>query len=188
MAFTALFDSCVLYPAPLRDFLVQLATTGCFRARWSESIHDEWVRNVLKNRPDLTEEQLQRTRALMNHAVPDCIVTGYEHITETLALPDENDRHVLAAAIVGRADVIVTYNLKDFPQTALEPFGIHVQHPDEFLQHLIHLAPQHILLSAKTCRSRLRNPALTPEEYLAVMARQQLPMLVSFLRPNDGLF
>lgn len=76
--FTVVYDACVLYPAPLRDFLVRLAVTGAFRARWTEAIHDEWVRNLLANRADLSREKLERTVALMNQAVPDCLVEGYE--------------------------------------------------------------------------------------------------------------
>ena len=98
-AFTAIFDACVLYPAPLRDLLLHLAGTQLFRARWTEEIHGEWVRNLLKNRPDLTRKQLDRTRALMDRAVPDCLVTGHLPLMEALILPDPGDRHVLAAAI-----------------------------------------------------------------------------------------
>ncbi|HUB88725.1 MAG TPA: hypothetical protein VMA74_03255 [Dyella sp.] len=80
MAFVALYDACVLYPAPLRDLLMQLAGTGMFRARWTDRIHDERIRNLAAKRPDLTPAQLTRTRALMNQAVPDCLITGYETI------------------------------------------------------------------------------------------------------------
>lgn len=59
------YNACVLYPAPLRDLLMRLALTDRFRARWTEDIHEEWIRNVLVNRPDLTREQLDRTRTLM---------------------------------------------------------------------------------------------------------------------------
>jgi hypothetical protein len=76
--FTALYDACVLYPAPLRDLLMRLALMDFFRARWSNEIHDEWIRNVLANRPDLKPEQLDRTRELMNLHVRDSVVTGYE--------------------------------------------------------------------------------------------------------------
>lgn len=98
-SFTVVFDACVLYPAPLRDFLMHLALTDLFRAKWTDEIHNEWIRSVLKNRPDLTEERLQRTRTLMDSHVRDCLVCGYESLISSLALPDENDRHVLAAAI-----------------------------------------------------------------------------------------
>lgn len=74
--FTVVYDACVLYPAPLRDFLMWLALSGCFRARWSERIHGEWKRSLLRNRPDLTQAQLDRTSALMDAAVPDCLVRG----------------------------------------------------------------------------------------------------------------
>lgn len=117
--FTVLFDACVLYSAPLRDFLMHLAMTDLFRAKWTDEIHDEWIRNLLKNRPDLTQERLQRTRDLMNSSVRDCLVSGYVDLIPSLTLPDQDDRHVLAAAICGGADVIVTYNLSDFPSTPL---------------------------------------------------------------------
>ncbi len=97
MSFTAIYDACVLYPAPLRDFLMWLALTDLFRARWTEEIHAEWMRNVLNNRSDLTKEQLTRTKNLMNANVRDCLVTDYESLIETLVLPDLDDRHVLAA-------------------------------------------------------------------------------------------
>lgn len=117
---TVLFDACVLYPAPLRDLLMRLAATDLFRARWSDAIHDEWIRSVLTQRPDL-EAQLARTRQLMDAHVMDCLVTGYEPLIDTLGLPDPGDRHVLAAAIIGRADLIVTKNLRDFPADRLRP-------------------------------------------------------------------
>ena len=129
-SFTAVYDACVLYPAPLRDFLMWLALSGRFRAKWSLEIHNEWKRNLLKNRPDLTAEQLDRTSELMDQALPDACVTGYEVLIEGLTLPDIDDRHVLAAAIRCNASVIVTFNQKDFPGEALGPFGIEAQHPE----------------------------------------------------------
>lgn len=118
----ALYDSCVLYPAPLRDLLMHLSLADLFRAKWTETIHDEWTRNILANRPDLTKEQLQRTRDLMNAHVRDCLVTGYESLIPALSLPDSNDRHVLAAAIRASASIIVTYNLKDFPSEWIDRY------------------------------------------------------------------
>jgi predicted nucleic acid-binding protein len=108
--FTAVYDACVLYPAPLRDLLMELALTDSFRARWSEEIHQEWIRNVLKNRPDLNESQLLRTKACMDANVRDALVTDFESLIPSLNLPDKDDRHVLAAAIRCSADVIVTFN------------------------------------------------------------------------------
>lgn len=122
--FTAILDACVLYSAPLRDILLELSGQGVFRVRWTNQIHDEWIRNVLDNNRQIKPEQLARTRQLMDQAVPDCLVIGYEHLVGSLSLPDDNDRHVLAAAIVARAGVIVTFNTKDFPEHALKPFGL----------------------------------------------------------------
>jgi hypothetical protein len=64
--FTVIYDACVLYRAPLRDLLMRLALTDLYRARWSDQIHDEWISAVLRNRPDLSRQQLERTRSLMN--------------------------------------------------------------------------------------------------------------------------
>ena len=114
--FTVVFDANVLYPAPLRDFLMRLALTDLFRAKWTNMIHDEWIRNVLIKRPEL-KEQLKRTRQLMNASVRDCLVEDFEYLIPTIELPDEDDRHVVAAAIHGHADMIVTFNLKDFPES-----------------------------------------------------------------------
>jgi hypothetical protein len=97
---TVIYDASVLYPAPLRDFLMWLALTDLFKARWTEEIHQEWIRNVLKNRPDLTFPQLDRTKNLMNANVRDALVIGYESLISGLDLHDLNDRHVLAAAIL----------------------------------------------------------------------------------------
>lgn len=107
-SFIAVYDACVLHPAPLRDLLLRLALTDLFRARWIEEIHAEWVRSVIERRSDLKPEQLRRTRELMDRSVPDCLVTGYESLVEQLRLPDPHDRHVLAAAICCQAGVIVT--------------------------------------------------------------------------------
>ena len=113
--FTALYDACVLYPAPLRDLLVRLGGTGLFRARWTNEIHAEWIRNVLENRSDLSRERLERTQDLMNEHIFDSLITDYEDLIPSLELPDADDRHVVAAAIRGRADVIVagTMGVKD---------------------------------------------------------------------------
>src|SRR3712207_6351193 len=110
---------------------MELAAARLFRAKWTLRIHDEWMRNVLRQRPDLTRLQLERTRDLMNQAVLDCLVEDYEDLIEGLQLPDPDDRHVLAAAIASASDAIVTFNLKDFPAATLHKYNIELQHPDE---------------------------------------------------------
>jgi predicted nucleic acid-binding protein len=180
--FTALFDACVLYPAPLRDLLMHLALTDLFRAKWTEAIHDEWMRNVLANRPDLKAEQLRRTRDLMNAHVRDCLVTGYEDLIPALTLPDPDDRHVLAAAIRAGADAIVTFNLTDFPGDVLAGYGIEAVHPDDFVSSQLDLAPHAVCAAAKRQRESLKNPPRSVEEYLESLERQGLAQTASALR------
>ena len=172
--FTAVYDACVLYPAPLRDFLMWLGLSGRFRARWSPQIHDEWKRSVLRDRADLTPEQLNRTSDLMDKAIPDALVTGHEALAESLRLPDAGDRHGLAAAIRCGASVIVTFNEKDFPSEALEPFGIEAQHPDLFIDNLFDLDPAAVVTAAQRQRGQLRRPPMSVDAYLDVLLRQGL--------------
>lgn len=186
-SFTALYDASVLYPAAVRNLLMRLALGGLFRARWSERIHDEWTRAVLRDRPDLTREKLARTRALMNAHASDALVEGFEALIDTLALPDPDDRHVLAAAIHGRVDVIVTANLRDFPAEALRPFGIAAQHPDEFVLHLLDLAPAAVTRAAREHRESLRSPPKNVEIYLETLARHGLTGTVAALRHYTDL-
>ena len=178
--FTGIFDASVLYPAPLRDFLMRLALTDLFRARWTEDIHEEWIRSLPEVRTDLRREQLERTRELMNANVRDCLVEGYQSLIPGLKLPDPDDRHILAAAI--RASVIVAFNLRDFPAAQLEQYGVEAQHPDEFIVHLIDLNQVKVCAAAEEQRRSLRNPPKTMEEYLGTLLRQGLPQTAALLR------
>ncbi len=172
--FTAVYDACVLYPAPLRDFLMWLGLSGRFRARWSAQIHDEWKRNLLINRPDLSVEQLNRTSDLMDSAIPDGVVEGYQDLIEGLQLPDKDDRHVLAAAIRCNASVIVTFNQKDFPADALRTFGIEAQHPDVFIGDLLDLDTASVVTAAQRQRATLKKPPMDAEHYLEILLKQGL--------------
>jgi predicted nucleic acid-binding protein len=129
----------VLYPSTLRDVLIRLAQTGLLQAKWSETILDETFRSLHAKRPDLDEARLQRTRELMNLAVRDPVVTGYEPLIGSLHLPDPDDRHVLATAIRARAQIIVTFNLNDFPAEVLADWDVEARHPDDFLVDQFHL-------------------------------------------------
>jgi len=184
---TAIIDACVLYSAPVRDLFVRLAQGCLIQARWTAEIHDEWMRNVLKNNPKLTRERLERTRSLMDGAVPDCLVANYADLIDSLILPDPNDRHVLAAAIRGGADLIITYNLGDFPEDALTTYGIEAQHPDEFIAHLLDVAPGAVIAAAKCQREGLKNPPKTVDEFLAILEQQGLTQTVATLRPFSGV-
>ena len=179
---TAVYDANILYAAPLRDLFIRLAQTGLVRARWTDTIHDEWLRNVLKDNPQLSAERLARTRTLMNEAVRDCLVTGYEDLIESLTLPDADDRHVLAAAIRAGAEVIVTYNLNDFPPESLSRFDIVALHPDDFLVGLLDLSPGVVCAAVKRQRESLRNPPKTIEELLTTLQSQGLTQAVARFR------
>ncbi|HHI71514.1 MAG TPA: PIN domain-containing protein [Rhodobacteraceae bacterium] len=160
---------------------MRLAGTGLFRARWSDDIHNEWICNVLRDRQDIPIDRLERVRHLMDEAVPDCLVKGYERFIPVLELPDPGDRHVLAAAICCQAGVIVTFNLDDFPKEILEPYGIEAQHPDEFILHLMDLDSSAVCNAASTQRRSLKNPPKSPDEFLDILKRQELPGTVSRL-------
>jgi hypothetical protein len=118
----------------------------------------------------------------MNEAVRDCLVSGYEELIESLTLPDPDDRHVLAAAIRAGAQLIVTYNLKDFPGETLVRYDIEALHPDDFLVSLFDLAPGPVCAAVKRQREGRHNPAKTAEELLATLERQGLTQAVAQLR------
>lgn len=183
--FTAFLDASVLYPAPLRDLLLELAVSDLYRAKWSSSVHEEWINALLRIRDDLTREQLERTRDLMNAHVRDALVADFEDLIDVLKLPDPDDRHVLAAAIKGRADLIVTANLKDFPAEVLGRWGMEAQHPDEFLTHQFHLSQPTFLRAVKTVRLRLKNPPKSVDEYLDTLRAQGLLATVREIAPYD---
>jgi predicted nucleic acid-binding protein len=184
--YTALLDANVLYPAPIRDLLLSLAAVGLYHARWTDRIQQEWVRNLEANRPELAGKFVQ-TVQLMNTAIPDCLVENYEHLIESLQLPDPDDRHVLAAAIAGHADAIITLNLQDFPSVALEPHKIEAQHPDEFLLNQLDLNEAAAMYAIRSQRARLKSPPRSAEEFIETFGRLGLPMTTARLRQTIRL-
>ena len=179
-----MYDACVLYPAPLRDFLMQLATTGLFRAAWTEQIHEEWIESLLANRPDLTRTRLERTKNLMDASVPDSLIVNYEELVPGIDLPDQNDRHVVAAAIRGGASLIVTFNLNDFPASILGRYDLEAVDPDDFIVQQFHLSEARVIESARKHRARLKSPRKTVEEYLATLDQQRLPRTAALLKSH----
>ena len=161
MPFVALLDANVLYPIWLCDALLRIAETEVFQVRWSERILDEALRNIKANTPEVGATVDLRFKD-MRAAFDDAMVTGYEAL-EPVMTNAEEDRHVLAAAIVGRADVIVTKNLDDFPVEALAPYGMDVQHPDEFLCNQWELDEETMVEAMKDWLADLRGPLLTLE-------------------------
>jgi hypothetical protein len=141
---------------------------------------------ILRGRPELAPTSLERTRSLMNRAVPDCIVEGYENLIEGLALPDPNDRHVLAAAIRAGAQSVVTFNLKDFPDDKLSVYGVEAKHPDEFVLDQIDLAPGAIVNAVTLQAQSLKNPLRTVPELLDTLQENGLVQSVARLRELFG--
>ena len=186
-SFCAFLDASVLYPVSLRNLLMRLTLRGLFQARWSAHVHEEWIRAVLRDHPGLPAERLRQLRDAMDRHAEDSLVTGYEDLIAALTLPDPNDRHVLAAAIVGRADVIVTCNLRHFPADVLDPYNIEAQHPDEFVRHLIDLAPVLVVDAVRDQQARLINPPVSMGELLALFERLGLAETVIELRRLMGV-
>jgi predicted nucleic acid-binding protein len=182
-SFTVIYDACLLYPASIRDLVIELARTGQFRAKWTDRIHAEWINAVARARPELDRARLKRVAALMNAAVSDCLVTGFESLEAGLtSLPDPDDRHVLAAAIHSGAQEIVTFNLRDFPAAVLRPYGVRAVHPDEFVEHLLDLNSEIVCEAVRRIRRRLANPPSTAEEMIANYERSGLAVSASILR------
>ena len=128
-----LCDANILYSILMTDLILSLGEAGLFRPRWTIEIHEEWIRNVLEDQPERTREDLERRRAFMDQAIDHDLIEGYQRHIANLNLPDPDDRHVLAAAIEGGAEIVLTYNLRDFPAAILTAYGISALHPDEFL-------------------------------------------------------
>ena len=181
--YTALLDANVLYSVAISDALMEVAATGIYAAKWSKQVDKEWVKNLAKNK-GRPEVDFHTRRDLMHDACPDWEVPkeAWEIIEPSLELPDANDRHVLAAAIARHADSIVTINIKDFPSSVLRPLGIAVLHPDEFLLQQLELEPLVVLPAFKVMRSRLKNPAFTPEKFVDALERNGLIQTAAFLR------
>lgn len=180
----AVLDACVLYSASLRDLFMWLALADLYVPKWTEEIHAEWIENVLKNRPDLSRERLERTRNLMNSHAEGSLVEGYEHRIATLSLPDADDRHVLAAAVEAGATHIVTFNLSDFSSQMLAHYGIVPQHPDAFLCELFDAKPEAFRAALQEMVAQLKNPPRTLVQHLDVLRGQGLKEIAERLNPK----
>lgn len=175
---TVLLDANILYPAPVRDIFLELAAGDLFRACWTDDIHEEWINSLLRNEPHRKRDDLERTRELMNRHTRDSLVTGHREIISSIDLPDTGDRHVLAGAIAGDCDTIITWNLKHFPNEILSQHGIVAENPDAFLCGQLSQAPETVCTSLRKIRGRLKKPKMTQEEYLSNLRRIGLGKLV----------
>jgi predicted nucleic acid-binding protein len=186
--FTAVLDACVLFPIATADALVSLAVAGLFAAKWTVAIEAEWLAVAERRHPGLAGRFTTR-RDAMRDAVLDWEVkaAGWKALVPCLELPDADDVHVLAAAIAGHADCIVTTNLKDFPASVLEVYGLIALHPDDFIVAQLDLDLYPALGAFKAMRARKRNPAYTAEEFAAAMERNGLVATAERLRRAGAL-
>ena len=182
MSFVVVYDANVLYPNTLRDLLIRIAQAGMVQAKWTNKILDEVFNNLRANRPELETAALTRTRELMNKAVRDCLVIGYEPLIEAVKLPDADDRHVLAAAIKAHAQVIVTNNLSDFPPEALHMWQVDPKSADHFVLDQISLNAKMVWGCVQRIADSWRNPPGTTDNVLTSLERCGLIHSVAELR------
>ena len=182
----AIYDACILYPFHLRNVVVQAAVDGLVDAHWTEAIHDEWIRNLLANTPGLPPEHLQATKQLMNVAVPEATVTGYDRHIHTVSLPDPDDRHVAAAAIEAGASMIVTWNLRDFPVAELRKHGLARQTPDAFLTALYEQVPERLTSSLANARRNLSRSRVSASDFIGILRDQRLTKLTAQIEKHLG--
>ncbi|MEJ7830565.1 MAG: PIN domain-containing protein [Segetibacter sp.] len=185
--FTAILDANVLYPAPIRDLLLHLANVELYIPKWTEIIQEEWISNLLLKRTDLKRESLEKTKEAMNAAFPDSNITNFQEIIDSLSLPDKDDRHIVAAAIRSKADVIVTFNIKNFPKGYLKLYDIEAQHPDDFITNLINLNKLKSLEALNNQVKNLRNPPKSKDEVLNTLENSGLKNSVALLKTKKYL-
>lgn len=155
MLFPALLDANVLVPIHLTDLLLRLAEAETYRPLWSEQLLREVERNLPK--VGVTAEKANRRVCAMRSEFPDAMVMGYEPLVDVMT-NHPKDRHVLAAAVRANAEIIVTANVRDFPETACAPYDIGVVHPDDFLLDQLDLYPEETLLCVRQLVADRRRP------------------------------
>ena len=175
----AVYDACVLYPFHLRNIVVQVAVDHLVEARWTEEIHDEWIRNLAVTSPAIPIERLQITRRLMNDALPTATVSWYEDHVAAINLPDPGDRHVVAAGIAARASIILTWNLRHFPAKELKKFGLRKETPDAFLANLYDEMPDLIVASLANARRNLSKSHVSALDFIHMLSNQKLIRLAA---------
>jgi hypothetical protein len=170
--YTAVLDACVLVPIALADTLLRVAEKGLYCPLWSDRILAEAQEATEEIHPGI---DVSKRFASMREAFGDALVTGWEELEPGILLPDEDDRHVVAAAVRGGADAIITANLADFPATALGPFGLEAVHPDDFLLDQLDLSPPTIVQVIHEQAAHTRKPPLTPRDLATLLGRAGVP-------------
>jgi hypothetical protein len=164
----------ILYPFHLRNIIVQAAVDQLVEARWTDEIHDEWMRNLMVQVPAIPLERLQVTCQLMNSALPTATIRGYEEHIPRVTLPDPDDRHVVAAGIAANASHVLTWNLRHFPANELKKFGLRRMTPDAFLSGVFDKIPDLVISSPANARRNLSKTRVSASDFIDILERQKL--------------
>lgn len=188
VCYTAVIDACVFYGMLKTDTLMSLCSRGLFAAKWSERIENEWIGHLSEKMPN-KEAEIIRRRDKMRVAVPDWAVCpkGIASIEQSLQLPDMNDRHVLAAAMIGHADCIVTDDKWGFDDEIVSQYGIEIIDTDSFIVNQLDLDEYQALAALKAMRLRWKNPDATPDDFCAVFEKNKLLLTAQRLRDRIEL-
>lgn len=182
MPIVAVLDANVLYPAPVRDFLLHIAFLSAYQPKWSNKIQEEWTRSLLAKRSNIRRASLANTRKWMETVFPDALTPIDNTFKASIQLPDNDDIHVVETAVSSGAKYIITFNLKDFPKESLSKYGIVAIHPDVFLCQMLNEIPNVVLEAFKNQVSMLNKPKKTPDEVLGALKRCGLPKTEKLLR------
>lgn len=177
--FTVVLDTNVIYPLIIRDLLFWFAHYDLYTPKWSKHIFCEWKEVMIRKGVSKKESDKRTNRAML--AFPDAMVNNYEFLIAHLNLPDEKDRHVLAAAIKSGADLIVTNNLKDFPEEILGPYDIKAKTPDDFLTDIIDLNQELAIEAFREMVSNKKNPELDEYDILGQLRNNGLNDTANYL-------
>lgn len=175
-SFRALLDACVIVPITLCDTLLSLADGRLYVPLWTSQILDEMERTVTRLLTERGMDPSKATKAAayrrseMECVYPDAAVDGYQALIPCMT-NEEKDRHVLAAAIRGRADLIVTANMSDFPESATKPYDIQVIPPDDFLQDLLEFDERLVVAALRDMTAQKKRPAMTEMDMLKRIAK-----------------
>ena len=183
MPFAVVLDTCVLYPAHLRDTLLRLAERDLYQVLWSADIIEELRRNLVE--AGIGNEAVDRLCGEMQGAFPDADVSGYHPLLGSMTC-DPKDRHVLAAAVRSNAAAIVTFNLDDFPDSSVDPYQIDVVHPDDFLLDLLDLAPSIVVAELERQAAANRREPSTLSGLLDALRRAGVPSFGDEVRRRVG--
>lgn len=183
MTFPAFLDTCVLYSSTLTDTLLRIAEDGTFRPQWSAGVLDE-LQEVLVKSAGITPDRAARRIAFMVKAFPTATVEGYENLIQAMTC-DKKDRHVLAAAVAGQAQVLVTFNTKDFPADSVASHELTVVTPDTFLLDQIDLYPARVGRALIMQLNEAKRPPLTMGQLLGRLSRAGVPTFAEEARRHE---